>query len=63
MKVELEFDNFLLTDTYVIKVFVVDEKNNVSIQNNSYIFKVQPFGFKMCGYVTLNQSIEYKVVN
>ena len=61
LEAEMEFDNFLLPNTYLIKLFVLDEEGNTSIQNNSYIFKVKSMDFTMGGYVTLNQSIKYKV--
>jgi len=55
--IEIEFDNYLLPATYVIMVFAGDKKNNLSMQNNSYLFKVKNLNFTQAGYITLNQDM------
>lgn len=56
LHIDIEFDNYLLTGTYVIMVFARDN-NQIAISENSYIFKVQKFDYNQAGYITLNQKI------
>lgn len=62
-KVVMEFDNLLLPSTYILSVFADDDEERVSIQNDSYIFKVKADSRKQGGYVRLNQKITWERLN
>ena len=55
--INIEFDNFLLSGTYIIMVFARDN-SRISILENSIIFKVKETNVLQAGYVTLNQKID-----
>ncbi|MCT7550977.1 ABC transporter ATP-binding protein [Aliarcobacter butzleri] len=55
--VKISFDNKLLTSTYILMVFAKWE-DELSFQDNAFIFKVQKKNFNQAGVVTLNQEIQ-----